>query len=456
MPPYKTEAKGYDVTILENADSVGGFARTEKINGKNYDMATMFVPGCSIAGAGIEPTLEEMIAVSKEKLSPAIGFYTLDTQDQHLDLIPEPLQGYAPEDLVSQVLTGLGYSTQLFLCLVDPSKCASCEVCGDAGLNLLEWANQWNLPAYGSLIAHTFDGLGAAPAALTTTFANTLSTFAAADAGELLRNLGVTHDSLPDGTPPNIVSILSSDRWLFFDKGYQTFWEEVVKRAGLAVELGVAVQSMEKSGEGAWQLSGSNGQDYTFDQVVVTTAPQDAIPFVPPEQAALLAMAVPIVPPNDVFLVQTQDTSPADTDVDNEVVAFWPTGFGLGTPRMVDPALGGIVKPMFYQRRHDRDILVIATVTLDASLGKEEVFETVRAYSRDVLGLELQEESNDYRYERFFFPSGPIDKAAWDAAWATLQGQDGLWFNGEAFAGSGIPRITQYTKQFVTQAFPDV
>lgn len=438
--------------MLEKADSVGGFARTEKANGKEYDMSTMFVPGGSIAGDGIEPTLQEMIDVSKEKMSPAIGFYTLDTEDQYLDLIPEPLQEYSPEEIISQVLTGLGYSTELLLCRLDPAYCASCEVCASASEPLAQWGETWGVPAYAKLCLHAFDGLGAAPSVFIVTFSSTLSAFASVDAAELLRNLGVTADSLPPSTLPNIVSLLSSTRWYFFDRGYQTFWEELVERANILVVTGVSVEALELTSDGVWQLTGSDGNEYIFDQVIVTTAPQDALSFVPSDQASLLATAVPQVPPNDVFIVEAADGNPADTDVDNEIVAFWPTGFGLGTPSLIDPSQGGLVKPFFYQRRHARGIFVVGTLTLSGSI--EEAFETTKIYSKDVLGLEL---SDDYlHHERYYFPSGPSDKTSWANGWASLQGKDGLWFNGESFAGSGIPVITQYTKQFIDATFPEV
>ena len=434
--------------MLEKAEKVGGFARTEKINGKNYDMTTMLIPGGSFTGGGIEPALQELIDFTKEKISPAVDLYTLDTEDQFLDVIPETLQGYTPEEIVGQVLTGMGYTTQLLLCLLDSTNCASCEVCADIYLPILEWGDKWGVPAYAKLGTHLGDGLGIAPAAAISTFFSTLSSFTAVDAAELLRNLGVTPDSLPASTPSNIVSLLSKPRWYFFERGYQTFWEELVKRATIPVHTNFAVESLDKLTGGEWQVTASDGTVFEFDNVIVTTAPQDAIPFVPPEQAALLQTAVPQVPPNDVFVVKVNDINSVDTDVDNDVVGFWPTGLGMGSLSVIDPAFGGSTKPFFYLRRHERDVFVIATVTLGVS--PEDAFEAVKTYSKDTLDLEITEE---LFHERYYFPSGPVDSLAWSSGWATLQGKDGLWFNGESFAGSGIPRITQYTKQFVAQVF---
>ena len=72
------------------------------MDGKAYDMSTMFIPGGSLTCSDtsnddtrcIETILKEMIDISKEQLEPADDFFTLNTTSQMLEIIPELLQEY--------------------------------------------------------------------------------------------------------------------------------------------------------------------------------------------------------------------------------------------------------------------------------------------------------------------------------------------------------------------------
>ena len=462
---------------MEREDHVGGFAHTEVIDGKAFDIACMYVAGGSIAGAGVEPTLQEMIDVSGATLSPAIDHFSLDTSDQRLNVIPEILQGYEHSDIIDQVLTGLRYTTQLFQCLTDPATCEECgDLCNDADMPIIEWGAKWGVPAYADMNLQVVDGLAVNPAVAAATFETTMSFFTTSYAGELLKLMGVTEEQLPDDTPPNIKSLIfDQDGWYFFDDGYQTFFEQLISNAGLQVETSFEVASMTKKMDddvpstdvmesrdsggvvqdstSSWHVTSSDGTELVFDQIIVTTAPQDAIPFVPQDRSVLLQAGVPIVPPNDLFLTRGVDINPADTDTDNGLVSFWPTGVGLGTSSIVDPTTG-LIKSFFFQQRHNVDVWGAATVTLSPDITVEDAYMAVVGFARHVLGLEFDD---DYlAHERFTWPSGPIDRDTWDENWATLQGVDGLWFSGEAFTQTSVPRISQYSKVFIDNQFPDV
>jgi len=329
---------------------------------------------------------------------------------------------------------------------------------------LVGFGATFGVPAYAELVLHLFDGLGAGPTANGATFKSALSPFAVSEVVHVLRKLGLDPRDLAFGVPqhPRLFEMLKTERWYFFREGFQTFWKKLAKRAKMSVENKVSVTSMLREGD-KWKVTATKGRretekTFAFDHVIVTTAPQDAHPFLPKgEQKDLIAQGIPRVPPNDVFLVEAEDTDSCDNDIDNRRVAFWPTGLGQGSDAFVDPAtwVNG-VKTFFVLKRHAKNnIYAIGTYVLDPAISVNDAFDALKTYAATELGLKV---TRMLKHERFVFPSGPkaIDTDAWQQAWAPLQGRDGLWFNGEAICGSGIPRITQFTTGFVAAGFPDL
>lgn len=449
---YLLQKQGYSVTVIEKSEEVGGFARTEVVDGRSYDMATMFIPGGGITGEGIEPTLKEMIAVSREKLEPAVDFDTWNVTRGRTVTIPEPLQGIPVAEIRAQLLRGLNLASQLAGCVRTGISCVSCGICETSTERLLAWGERVGVPAFSKYIAYVFDGLGANPAAFTTVPA-IISQFAAVDVAYLLRNLGVTAKTAPTGTPANIVSLLRSQRWWFFSRGYQNFWKQLARQARIRVLTSSTVTAMSREDSTAkWHVTLNSG--YTplkFDRVVVTSSPSDAILFLPDgPQKTLIASAISRAPPNDLFLVRTSRFFSRPP----RAISFWPEGKGLGSVDLINPAVGGTIKPMFFQKRHkERSILLVATVNLNRSAPVDEVYDKCVTYAADILDIDI---TKRLYHSRYIFPSVPTDAAAWAAGWATLQGQDGLYFSGEAFSGTGVPAITSFSKRVIPVWFPDV
>jgi len=330
------QKKGYEVTVLERDDSVGGIAKTYEINGKSYDMSTMFVPGGSLACDDtsnddekcIQGTLKEMIDVSKEEIVPAVDFYSLNSDTLVYDLIPELLQKYTPSVIVQQLLTGLGLTLKILQCTATGDFTLHLE-CADATMPLPEWGDKYGVPAYAESCTFTFDGLGAGPSPFLSTYRSTVSSFASVDIAEILRNLGVNPATLEaDGTvvPDNIKSLLTKPRWFSFKNGYETFWNSLVTEADIDVRLSHEVLSLEQNPvNGAWKVK-TNGTTFEFDHIIVTTPPRYAKDFLPAGPLAdRMAEGVFQGPTNVVFLA-TGDDSAFPLASEEDTYSFWPSG----------------------------------------------------------------------------------------------------------------------------------
>jgi len=112
-------------------------------------------------------------------------------------------------------------------------------------------------------------------------------------------------------------------------------------------------------------------------------------------------------------------------------------------------------KAFFWIKRHaNQNVFTIATYEFgfyDKTDG--EVFEDLKAYAKDELGIDL---TNILQVERYSFPDGRPDWYGPYGTWAPLQGQNNLWFNGESVAGSGVPTITAFTEFLVGLNFGDI
>lgn len=287
-----------------------------------------------------------------------------------------------------------------------------------------------------------------------------------AEVYRVLTLFGVSPQEIPE-TLPNLQSMYaeSSQRWYRFERGYQTFWQSLVREAGLRVRLEAEVMAVRPAGHGKrrpWaviyrrtrktedRIKDVRKQAF-FDLVVVTAPPSASASILPPKapQAELLLTAVAGGYPLRAYLAPVTGTPQVLGPALSPPFAFWNKD-----PR-IEPSATSVpsVRPFFWQRRYaDVDYMLVANYNY-ADVGDEASFAALQDYSADTFGMNVQ----PYAYSmQATFPSVPADYNAWSAAWAELQGKDGLFFTGEAFLGSGVPVITQGLSAFVPAHFPDV
>ena len=453
---YLLKKKGYkDVTIVEKGSKVGGVIQSIRVRGKVYDKAAMFVPGSGLSGPGIETLLEEMIQFSGEKLVPALDFAAYDAQNSTVEVLPDILKKYSPEALQDQLVRGLSYHTAYIRCFQEGLSCGECSLCDSTNPSesLHEWGARLGVPAYSDLVVYVVDGLGGGPLSFSPAGRVLLVTsfWSPAEVIRVLDFLEFSPTDLPDGTLPNVIALLSQtpQRWWFFKRGYQKFLAKVVRKLRIRVRLRTTVDELKfMPALKKWKLRTNRGSRL-FDQVIVTTPPQATLSFLfEGAQKELISSAIPIAPPNDVFVVRVSGYADAGLE---EIEAFWPNGLGLGSPSLVDSSVGGVVKPTFWQKRFEQDILIVGTYTLSAEVSPEQALNACKNYASTVLGFEI---TGVLAHNRYFYPPSPRDVAAWLQGWDTLQGENGLYFFGEAFAGSGVPAITNSAARFIAQNFP--
>lgn len=119
-------------------------------------------------------------------------------------------------------------------------------------------------------------------------------------------------------------------------------------------------------------------------------------------------------------------------------------------------ALGGTKFPLWIKRHERRNVIFVASANPDPTIAVEEVYELAREYASTELGIEFK---RLVHHRRYFYPqrSGGNDLKEWNAQWAVLQGQNGLYFSGESFSGAGVAAITGYASRFINDfTFPDI
>jgi hypothetical protein len=127
---------------------------------------------------------------------------------------------------------------------------------------------------------------------------------------------------------------------------------------------------------------------------------------------------------------------------------------GLGTADLVDFTVGGQTKCSFWQKRHrDTDVMMGATYTLNPETSPDEAYQVCQEYAETNFGIQLGAYLHHRRYE---FLVVALDQETWDAEWSSLQGQDGLYFTGEVFLGTGVPGIAFHAMNVLPFFFPAV
>eukprot|EP01098_Paradermamoeba_levis_P007599 TRINITY_DN3152_c0_g1_i1.p1 TRINITY_DN3152_c0_g1~~TRINITY_DN3152_c0_g1_i1.p1 ORF type:complete len:572 (-),score=112.73 TRINITY_DN3152_c0_g1_i1:89-1804(-) len=432
-----------NVKLFEKDAELGGFARTIQADGYYYDTATMFVPGSTVLGHGINPAQKLVIDYSEMSLSPAPDFDTLLTNGSTPRLVPyaEVLMKYDSATVIDHLVRGYIHSLEVFNCSAQRKTCVACGICLAFNETMVQLGARKNLSAFVDLVTYIVDGLGAGPSAFGSAFSLLGSTmwWLPVEIHRSLRFLGYSATNLPPNAPPSLISLFQANgtagtqRWWQLDQGFQNFWKKVASKAQIDVALSEPVTSLTRV-SGVWKLTTQKGS-YDFDIVIATSAPQDTFTYLESgDQKTILPKAFPFVPPNDIFLIRAPGLNAVGLP---ERYAFWPTGLGIGATTL---DLTG--QPFFFQKRHPAEIMVIATYSLP-SLSQDSVLELVKNYTKKTLGISLGQEINR---RRVLFPAGVRgnDIQEWLGTWQTLQGKDGLYMIGEAFSGSGVPAISTY------------
>jgi hypothetical protein len=466
---YLLQKRGYDrVTVFEKDSEVGGFARTRFIDGKAYDLATMFVPGSTYMGAGIEPLLDEMIGVSGEPLVPAVDFGSLVVTDQgnHYSDVSLPVltacsTPSAIADCKQQLLDGFALQTKFAQCWAKGQDPITCGVVLPWE-NLLQWGERNKVSLYVQLMIYTADGLGASGdlgrGAPSIGLLAPLSYWMPAEVHRALKQLGVQASEIPD-TLPNLQSVFAanSQRWFFFQNGYQTFWQSLANSANIHVELSSKVTAVRNTWWRPWDpwtvtVADANGQphDQYFDKVIVTTPPGPAAAMLEPSspQAKLLLTAVAGGYPTNVYLAPVGGLPPVAENNLPDPFAFWVKDPSIEPSAASTPA----VRPFFWQRRFANPSYMILGAYNYKDISAADSFAALQNYADGSLGMTVGPYTHITQVK---FPSAPSDFISWTLGWAVLQGAQGLYFTGEAFLGSGVPSITSGLSTFIPKNFSD-
>lgn len=207
--------KNISVMVFEQNDRVGGVAQTIQVKNKYYDVATMYVPKGGLWGYGVEPCMQEMIAVAD------------DSQMEDSEIMRSFNGTVIPETLLSILEP---FSTPVIIDqLVRQWAFYSCRLMGECGyVDLASPLNfQTNIMQRVSSFVVDFLRGASEPVRLRVPFD---PNFVPSAVVSLLWSLGVRADTLPSFAPPSLKSFFlaqsdASAPFHRFVKGYGNFFK---------------------------------------------------------------------------------------------------------------------------------------------------------------------------------------------------------------------------------------
>ena len=286
-----------NVTLFEQHAKLGGMAETRQVDGKPYDMTTMWVPDASIIGPGIHPELKKMVDYTKAHLVKAERFEEIHVTGHHTRIDPFPTAHIGAmfasniSGMVTDLMTGYTVNQQLYQCYLDGKDCKECGICMDYEETCTAWGHRMNLRAY----TYTFltDGLGAGPAI--DQWCGWILKYIGfwwmpVEVHRILVLIGLNATNLPTNTPQGVSDMFTTNsnvgvgHWWHFEEGYGTFFNTLgntlVADNKLDLHLNSKVTNITRHKE-QWCVTVDGKTPEYFDIIFMSTSPKDALNFMP-------------------------------------------------------------------------------------------------------------------------------------------------------------------------------
>lgn len=441
--------KGYDVTLYEKGAKIAGSTSTTFHDGKPYDLSTKLIPAISLDGHHVQRDFMQIADSPEFPMGnyPDAVFY--DFEKNKRIKIPEPLKQYS----IFKVLTDFvkGYD---FLCKIE--QCYDVEEIHEKGLclpgeNIEEWGRRTNMEAFATFAAYVVDLFFMGPA-------HTLpvSYSMASRVYYLTPYLHKFLSKEPFATiirwhPKwnknkkliDFINRPSKGNYLYFKGGYEPFFQRLVEKYQLDVRLNSTVSNIRsKNGNVLFDVNGSLN---AADSLIFCCPLHHAASSVTDKDLSRLMQEGKPERQTRVWTVDlkswdsTKFPAPA-------LVGDGRNGLRMGHPDMnVRSDVYGIEK--FYAAP-----IGLAAVYLNTKESEEEYWETLKL-TLPKMGTRLDKIMS---YEDFEY-SNPASLLAsrngWYATMKKLQGQNGLYFSGQMFCGSGVVTIAAYSRKFIDKYF---
>jgi|GEM_PF-3909445 len=441
--------KGYNVTLYEKGAKIACSTSTAFYDGKPYDLSTKLIPAISLNGHHVQPDFMHIADSPEFPMGnyPDAVFYDFE-KDRRIK-IPEPLKKYSIFKVLSDFVKGYD-----FLCEIE--KCYDVEEIHEKGLclpgeNIEEWGKRTNMEAFATFAAYVVDLFFMGPAhTLPVSYSMAsriyyltpyLHKFLSKEPFATIIRWHPKWNKNKDLI--DFISRPSKGNYLYFKDGYEPFFQRLVEKYHLDVRLNTTVSNIRT--ENGLVLLDVNG----------TTTKTDALIFCCP-----LHHAAQSVKDKDLSRLMQEGKPERQTRVWTVNLKSWDSkkfpapalvgdgrnGLRMGHPDMqIRSDVYGIEK--FYAAP-----VALAAVYLNTRESEEEYLTTLR-HTFPKMNTQMD---TILSYEDFEY-SNPASLSAsrngWYAEMKKRQGQNGLYFSGQMFCGSGVVTIAAYSRKFIDKHF---
>lgn len=441
--------KGYDITLYEKGEKIAGSTRTIIHDGRPFDLSTKMIPAISLEGHHVQ---QDFMKIADSVDFP-MGYYPdaifYDFIKDKRVKIPEPLKKYSVLKILSDFVRGYDFLVKISECF-DIEEIHEKELCLP-GENLEEWGQRYKMEAFATFSAYVADLFLMGPS-----YTIPASYCMASRVYYLTPYLHKFLSKEPFATiikfhPKwnknkaliNFISRPSKGNYLYFKGGYEPFFNLLVKKHGLNVQLNSHISQIRN--EGKKVIFDVNGKTEEADSLIFCCPLHLAADSVTEKYLSSLMKEGK---PRRHARVWTLDLKSWDHKK-FPVPALIGDGrneLRLGHQEMqIKSDVYGIEK--FYSSP-----VGIAAVYLDTEAPEENSFKALEE-SLPKMGVSMQKVISFEDFEYSYPASIAASKNGWYTQIKNLQGKNGIYYSGQMFCGSGVVTIAAYSKKFVVRYF---
>lgn len=453
------------VTLFEEGDRVAPVVRTVVADGRVFDLSTKFVPAATLRGHGMYGPLDALLESTGTALVPTGDATFYHPVEREVVEVPDPLSRRNPLGLVTDFVDAF----HLLKRIEHTEGIGGLIASGEVGVG--ETIDAWGVrqgaegfATFGAYLSDVFSGAAsvcdhagyvlksrvhfvggylqrifhrnALMPALVQGYDLVESLLGAEDPREDLEEIR-TYLSAPVGDTNNYV----------LEGGYGPFLQRVVEVHGLDVRTSAAVRALEPRGEGGAILRFDGDEAEPFDRVLFTCPPDRIAPLFPAGSELRRLFSGHERGHRVRSWLFEAEGWPEDVVGPSGILVDSRNPLRLGT---ADVVIDG--SPYGVSKEYADSRLMVAPVYLPSGMSLDQAEERLARGVRP-LGLRVTRVIDG---ETFSYPRAiALHRIAsgWFRQAEALQGRQGLYFLGEAFAGQGVPTVMSHVHSFVPRMF---
>lgn len=449
---------GYDnVVVFEASAAPGGTVRSIEASLGVHDMSTNFVPMASFLGG--KPRIVELFEEYGVELAPMPKFAYLAPTPKGIVQLPGPHVFMGMTD--KEILGGLLYAWDLLREAATFETTLECEAVYGNDQTWKQFTLATEHKAFAYLAAFMTDAMLSGPS-MERPVCYTLmlrADWMAATIAAVLHQGGLPPLPFLDEPLQELLKtpeIQNGQIRNYCPAGYQRFFDALVDKEGLNVRHRARVSKLQQNGNGkvkVWlngdeNTTGGNGKFEKFDKVVVAAKPSAARSFLPWSHPMKQLYGKVKTGVCESSLVKF-DSSKAPLEAPF-AAALYPQAGALGGENLAQLANGlplGVQSLKGYGEDH---LVAIAYAAEDLP---PEASQEALKYGLAQMGFGAKETIYSERFEYPATISRWASKQGWHADADAAQGEQNMFFVGEALAGPSVPAQLDFAAHYIPKWF---